>query len=59
VRGSFVLARGFVGGALLLLGAVVATFAVAAFFQYRAEAHNERAGASESFTWQTPTAPSY
>jgi hypothetical protein len=59
VKGSFVVARGFASGALLLLGAVLAILALAAFFQYRAEAHNDRAGALASPEWQAPTQPTY
>jgi hypothetical protein len=59
VKGSFVVARGFASGALLLLGAVLAILALAAFFQYRAEAHNDRAGALAPAELQAPTEQSY
>jgi len=59
MRGSFVVARGFIGGALLLLGAMLATLALAAFLQYRAEAHNDRAGALAPAELQAPTEQSY
>ncbi len=59
MRGSFVVARGCVGGALLLLGAVLVTFAIAAFFEYRAEAHNDHAGTPGASAWKAPTERPY
>jgi hypothetical protein len=41
--GRFVIARGFVSGALALAAVVILTLLLAAALQFRAEARNERA----------------
>jgi hypothetical protein len=48
--GRFVIARGFVGGALALAAGVIVTLLLIAAFQYRDEVRNEEAGAREMST---------
>ena len=43
MTGRFVIARGFVGGALALAAVAILALLLAAALQYRAEARNERA----------------